>query len=159
MPLQSAPSFVPSKDDVQNTAGLPNKPIATGVSMKDIVFRINFSDTFITQGSKMTPEEIAAKRAEIASKLAKFNLPGVNTAKNSSISMPPPPPSESAPPLPPGPPGLSPDLAKRVAEAKRKVEAMATQATGVNPYLVMLSFSQIICIGPHLLSNLAICNF
>ncbi|GAA5929131.1 U4/U6-U5 snRNP complex subunit PRP3 [Sporobolomyces koalae] len=88
--------------------------------------------------------DIAAKQAEIRAKLAamKAKLPGL--AGPPGASLPPPATSAARPPLPPVPglpkPNVDPELARKIAEAKRKVEEMAArnQAAAkpkVNPYL------------------------
>jgi len=96
------------------------------------------------------PVDIAAKQAEIRAKLAamKAKLPGLagppGAAGSASPSPAPPPPTSSRPNLPPVPglpkPNLDPELARKIAEAKRKVEEMAARnqaaKTKVNPYLV-----------------------
>ena len=89
--------------------------------------------------------DILAKRAEIQAKLAAMRkmAPGGAGAAPSpppSLSAPPPPPS-NLPPVPGLPrPNLDPDLAKKVAEAKRLVESMQAKkraaAMPANPYLV-----------------------
>ncbi|KAM0789506.1 hypothetical protein ACM66B_000325 [Microbotryomycetes sp. NB124-2] len=94
--------------------------------------------------------DIAAKRAEIQAKLAamqKLKAGGASAASPAppSVAPPPPPPSSSsaAPPRPPvsglPQPNVDPDLAKKVADAKRLVESMQAKKraamTTVNPYL------------------------
>lgn len=91
--------------------------------------------------------DIMAKRAEIQAKLAAMRklAPGGGAASTPSppppSSLPPPPPSlPSVPGLPR--PNLDPDLAKKVADAKRLVESMQAKkraaAMPANPYLVSL---------------------
>lgn len=93
------------------------------------------------------PIDIMAKRAEIQAKLAAMRkmAPGGGGAAPS-----PPPPSSAPPPPPPNlpavpglpRPNLDPDLAKKVADAKRLVESMQAKkraaAMPANPYLVSL---------------------
>ncbi|GAA5910380.1 U4/U6-U5 snRNP complex subunit PRP3 [Sporobolomyces salmoneus] len=96
--------------------------------------------------------DIAAKQAEIRAKLAamKAKLPGLAGPPGSApppSSLPSAPvPSSSGPPrsnLPAVPglpkPNVDPELARKIAEAKRKVEEMAARnqaaKTKVNPYL------------------------
>jgi hypothetical protein len=77
-----------------------------------------------TTTSPEVAAQIAAKRAEIAAKLAKFAPKGTPSSdRPSPVATPPPVP------------GIDSDLAKKVAEAKKKVEAMAKKQTS-NPYLV-----------------------
>jgi U4/U6 small nuclear ribonucleoprotein PRP3 len=68
--------------------------------------------------------QIAAKRAEIAAKMAKFAPKATPPISRASPAATPPPA-----------PGIDSDLAKKVAEAKKKVEAMAKKQNA-NPYLV-----------------------
>ncbi|SCZ90537.1 BZ3500_MvSof-1268-A1-R1_Chr9g10872 [Microbotryum saponariae] len=91
---------------------------------------------------------IAAKQAEIRAKLAAMRA---GQPLSSSAAIPgrpnaPPPTSAAVPPKPPiaiplgAQPNLDPDLAKKIADAKKLVEAMAAkkraaQAPVVNPYL------------------------
>lgn len=96
--------------------------------------------------------DIAAKRAEIQAKLAAMKAA-------SSGGAAPPPSSASIPPRPPVPttlpsranmpaipglpqPNVDPELARKIAEAKRKVAEMAARKqaaeTKINPYLVRL---------------------
>ncbi|KAK4054206.1 U4/U5/U6 small nuclear ribonucleoprotein prp3 [Microbotryomycetes sp. JL201] len=92
--------------------------------------------------------DIAAKRAEIQAKLAAMQKLKAGAAPSlpSSAPPPPPPPSSAAPPPPPKTaapglpqPNLDPDLAKKVADARRLVESMQAKKraamTTVNPYL------------------------
>lgn len=80
--------------------------------------------------------DIAAIRASIQAKFAKLGTP--------LPSAPPPPPPPSSNRLPPVPglpkPNLDPDLAKKIADARRLVESMQAkrnaQAKPANPYLV-----------------------
>ncbi|GAA5978880.1 hypothetical protein JCM5350_004855 [Sporobolomyces pararoseus] len=108
--------------------------------------------TSVPQGNPSAAVDIAAKQAEIRAKLAamKAKLPGLAGPPSSA---PPPLPSAPAPPIPssstarpnlpavPGlpKPNLDPELARKIAEAKRKVEEMAARnqaaKTKVNPYL------------------------
>uniref|UniRef100_A0A0K3CCK5 BY PROTMAP: gi/472581686/gb/EMS19409.1/ U4/U6 small nuclear ribonucleoprotein PRP3 [Rhodosporidium toruloides NP11] gi/647398351/emb/CDR42185.1/ RHTO0S06e10726g1_1 [Rhodosporidium toruloides] n=1 Tax=Rhodotorula toruloides TaxID=5286 RepID=A0A0K3CCK5_RHOTO len=100
------------------------------------------------------PIDIAAKRAEILAKLAKMKGAnggglGAPPASASSSSAPPPaPPSaglpqRSTPNLPSAPPqqpGLDPDIARKIAEAKKRVAEMAAKSQAqaqakANPYL------------------------
>lgn len=102
-------------------------------------------------GAGGVPIDIAAKRAEIQAKLAAMRrmAPG-----GGATSTPSPPPSSSAPPPPPPNlpavpglprPNLDPDLAKKVADAKRLVESMQAKkraaAMPANPYLVSVTCS------------------
>lgn len=76
---------------------------------------------------------IAQRRAEIAAKMASFNaIHGkAPTPASSSVREPAP-----LPPRPAGA-GLDPDLARKVAEAKKLVAAsLATKAVKDNPYMV-----------------------
>ncbi|GAA5973865.1 hypothetical protein JCM11641_003202 [Rhodosporidiobolus odoratus] len=104
-------------------------------------------------GSVNPAIDIAAKRAEIQAKLAAMKAGGGNAARPpTSAAPPPPPPSAGLPPRPgQGPaslpavpglprPNLDPELAKKIAEAKRKVAEMAAkkqkeEQARANPYL------------------------
>lgn len=102
-------------------------------------------------GSSAVPTiDIAAKRAEIQAKLAAMKAAG-SLPTASAATPPPPPPSASIPPRPPagvgpappagGKPNLDPELARKIAEAKRKVAEMAAKKQAqdqarANPYLV-----------------------
>ncbi|BGP55964.1 U4/U5/U6 small nuclear ribonucleoprotein prp3 [Rhodotorula sphaerocarpa] len=99
--------------------------------------------------------DIAAKRAEIQAKLAAMKAaagggaPGIAPAPVAPVPTRPPPPTSSLPPRPnvpaapaaPAAPAsnLDPELARKIAEAKRKVAEMAARKqaaeTKVNPYL------------------------
>ncbi|GAA5907707.1 hypothetical protein JCM5296_007447 [Sporobolomyces johnsonii] len=103
--------------------------------------------------SGSVPFDIAAKQAEIRAKLAamKAKLPGLAGGPGAGSASPspgPPPPAAAAPApprssLPPVPglpkPNVDPELARKIAEAKRKVEEMAARKkaaeTKANPYL------------------------
>ncbi|GAA6058914.1 hypothetical protein JCM10212_002866 [Sporobolomyces blumeae] len=110
--------------------------------------------------SASVPFDIAAKQAEIRAKLAAMNakLPGLARAPNGGSASPSPAPPTPAAPAPTaassssGParpnlpavpglpkPNLDPELARKIAEAKRKVEEMAARNQAakakVNPYL------------------------
>lgn len=100
--------------------------------------------------------DILAKRAEIQAKLAAMRKMGAGPdagANQATPSPPPPAPPASAPPPPPSRgaaglpavpglprPNLDPDLAKKVADAKRLVESMQAKKRAAmvpqNPYLV-----------------------
>lgn len=97
--------------------------------------------------------DIAAKRAEIQAKLAAMKAaagggaPGIAPAPVAPVPTRAPPPTSSLPPRPnvpaaPAAPAssLDPELARKIAEAKRKVAEMAARKqaaeTKVNPYLV-----------------------
>lgn len=100
-------------------------------------------------------ELIARKRAEVAAKLANFSalahkpLPSAGS-RGPSLSLAPPAaalpsrPSPISTPAPSNgasklPPGIDPDLAKKIAEAKRRADASrANIEINSNPYLVPL---------------------
>ncbi|GAA6032393.1 hypothetical protein JCM8097_008152 [Rhodosporidiobolus ruineniae] len=91
--------------------------------------------------------DIAAKRAEIQAKLAAMKANGGLPPAPPAAARPPPPPSAGLPARPvavaaPGatPAGVDPELAKKIAEAKRKVAEMAARKQAeeqakANPYL------------------------
>ncbi|KAK4054673.1 U4/U5/U6 small nuclear ribonucleoprotein prp3 [Microbotryomycetes sp. JL221] len=85
--------------------------------------------------------DLAAKRAEIMAKLAQMKQGKPNSAPAPlppSSAPPPTPPSATATTTPTPTPSLDPDLAKKVAEARRLVESMQAKKramTTVNPYL------------------------
>ncbi|KZT22785.1 PRP3-domain-containing protein [Neolentinus lepideus HHB14362 ss-1] len=111
------------------------------------------SDATPTNGSKSgtplnTADIIAQKRAEIAAKLAamkqgssvaapRVSSPAVPAASSPAPSTPTPTPTPTAGRAEHSPsPGLDPDLARRVAEAKRRVaEAQSKLAVKDNPYM------------------------
>lgn len=133
---KGAPSFLPSHEPAPPPAAAPPSNIAI---------------------------DIAAKRAEIQAKLAAMRAMAAGGGNTATPS--PPPSSLGRPPLSvPGlpAPNLDPDLARKVAEAKRAVEAMnakkrAAAAPPVNPYLVSLpSFADFICRCTH--ANLYACD-
>lgn len=89
-----------------------------------------------------TAEEIARKRAEIAAKFAAMKNPAARPAIPSVVPAPPP----SLPPEPAA--GLDPDLTRKVAEARKKVMAMAEKAK--NPYLVSSLFPEVTVQGAQM---------
>ncbi|BGP16780.1 U4/U5/U6 small nuclear ribonucleoprotein prp3 [Rhodosporidiobolus nylandii] len=125
----AAPSFKP----VSISASLPPRPAAPGSSSNPAI-------------------DIAAKRAEIQAKLAAMKaaggLPAAPPATGAARPPPPPPsaglparPGSALPAVPGLPtPNLDPELAKKIAEAKRKVAEMAArkqkeEQARANPYL------------------------
>ncbi|KAM0748746.1 PRP3-domain-containing protein, partial [Meredithblackwellia eburnea MCA 4105] len=109
------PSFLPTPITL-NT--FPNKPAASSAAA--------------------LPFDLAAKRAEIQAKLAAMSKGASAVAP--PAAAPPPPPASKLPAVPGLPrPNLDPDLAKKVAEAKRLVESMQQKklamAKPANPYL------------------------
>lgn len=115
---QGTPSFLPDALAVPPPASLPRPPGAAG---------------------GVGGLDIASIQANVRAKLALM----MKTAPPPSTPPPPPPPSSSRP-LPPVPglpkPNLDPDLAKKVADAKRLVESMQARKLAMsrpaNPYLV-----------------------
>jgi hypothetical protein len=121
-PQQGQPSFLPPP--MPQSAPPPPPPAAADISAL-----------------------VAQKRAEVQAKLAamRSKMAGAPPAN----APPPPPPSSSRSTLPPVPglpkPNLDPDLARKVADAKRLVESFALKgrsfAAPVNPYMVSPRFS------------------
>lgn len=123
---KGAPSFLPPQ--------MPSTPVPSGATP--------------ASGAAGAADMILAKRAEIQAKLAAMRKMapggGLNTASPPppSSAPPPPPPSSSGLPAVPGlpKPNLDPDLAKKVADAKRLVESMQAKKRAAmqpqNPYLV-----------------------
>ncbi|KAK4698733.1 hypothetical protein P7C70_g7536, partial [Phenoliferia sp. Uapishka_3] len=117
--VQGTPSFMPDPIAVAPPSNLPKPPAATMPGGLDI----------------------ASIRANIQAKLALMR--NAAPAPPTNAPPPPPPPSNSRP-LPPVPglptPNLDPDLAKKVADAKRLVESMQARKLAMsrpaNPYLV-----------------------
>lgn len=116
-------SFVPPKGDLKNLTGSPAPAAATSTDVST-----SQSPSLASQltGSAQAAA-LAAKRAEIAAKFSKM------MASSKAASTPAQPKAPAPAPAPPTA-ALS-DLQKRVAEAKKKVEAMA-QKTAANPYMV-----------------------
>mgnify|MGYP001567750883 FL=1 len=87
---------------------------------------------------------VAAKRAEVQAKLAAMRSKMMNGGAAPPATAPPPPPPAGRSTLPPVPglpkPNLDPDLARKVADAKKLVESFQARsraaAMPANPYLV-----------------------
>lgn len=80
---------------------------------------------------------IAQKRAEIAAKLAAMRKPPAAAAAPVPTAVPTPSSSSVAAPKPLATPSATEDLARKVAEAKRRVaDAQSKVAVKDNPYLV-----------------------
>ncbi|GAA97375.1 uncharacterized protein L969DRAFT_17286 [Mixia osmundae IAM 14324] len=128
----NAPSFLPPKDDLKGRESFLPQPNRQPSSLPP---RPSSASTSAPSSSGLTPDQIAAKRAEVAAKIAALqrkSVPGVPSAMSSAApsrdSLTPAPSATSTAP------GLDPALAKRIAEAKRNVQAMAAKRS-LNPYL------------------------
>lgn len=101
--------------------------------------------------SAIDPNLIAKKRAEVQAKLAAMKLKMSQGAGAALPTSAPPPPPPSGPSRPIGAlavpglptPNLDPDLAKKVADAKKLVESFQAKsrmaaAKPINPYLVRI---------------------
>lgn len=92
------------------------------------VIKINSlcSKPFLSWKLAQSAEEIARKRAEIAAKFASFKNPAAASRPAGLAPLPLPTPLSV--------PNIDPNLAKKVAEARKTVEELAAKAK--NPYLV-----------------------
>lgn len=96
--------------------------------------------TPVPQPQTPLPLDIAAKRAEIQAKLAAMKArsqPGA-VPPPSHLPPPPPPPTLLPPATPQANPNLDPELARKIADARRAIEAMTQKRNAPvnNPYLV-----------------------
>ncbi|KAA1084056.1 hypothetical protein PGT21_015814 [Puccinia graminis f. sp. tritici] len=108
-------SFLPPKGDLNSIVS--QQPPAQSLPSKPAVLA--------------SSEEIARKRAEIAAKFASFKS---NISGSVSSSIPLGGPASVQPsPGPPSLPNIDPNLAKKVAEARKTVEQLTAKAK--NPYL------------------------
>ena len=133
----AVPSYVPPKDSL--------KPVMT---LATPLPAIRGAAAGGGGGSDLVAAQIAAKRAEIAAKFAKFAAaPAAASSSTSSSSSASAAKARAAaaikkeeePAVPK--PDVS-EIAKRVAEAKRKVEEMNAKKLNLNPYLVCVALTQ-----------------
>lgn len=171
------PSFLPPKDDLKNLMtprpqpnSLPSKPQQAHAQPSTSKPPPSTSTAGMSQA-----DLIAQKRAEIQAKIAGWNLGGAGAAgagataggtarpsampyshrpATSSIPTRTAPVAAAAAPAPPpassSVPGLDPDMARKIAEAKKKVEAMAKK-TAVEKNIYLVGYFAI-----HLLSSMSL---
>ncbi|KAG8935258.1 hypothetical protein FRC02_008393 [Tulasnella sp. 418] len=138
------PSKKPKSDAVSLYAKGDSFPyLTTHIFFYNLLSALNQSSTMPTTAASAA-ELIARKRAEVAAKMANFSAqqttkPTVLPTLAPPIPKPTPPPaSASLPPRPSTsiPAGIDPDLAKKIAEAKRRADASrANVEINSNPYL------------------------